>query len=672
MPVRKKFNVSPDWNWPPQKRCASLQKTSLTLSGTALCLRLLFPVSLATLSSSALANDTLNSVCRSDPASIQAMLADPLLADFFEMTCGPQALQAARQAGPVNAQPEAAVSQPVFQDPSPANQNRAFIPQGLAEPEAQDTKPAIDASVVEQPSPELANKPRPAPPGAVFSKFRFEGRLAIGQEDLARAVTPLMGQSITRERLTYLTQVLAKTYREQGWLVAIHLPDQDVSDGTVTVQVKEAIFQGAAVSDPRGALRNSNIAKAIVEGTQPVGEPVNLEQVKEAQARLNDLPGVTAQLNLTKGAEDNQTQGIVQVTEQPASRVSISADNSGARSTGRERVIAALTVNNPSFRGDQFVAQLMASEGLKYGSLEYSLPFGYRPWRYGLRLSTMNYELISPDYAGLDAKGPTQNASMFLQMPLVRTPRSRVVLNANLGTNRFKHELNDATYSRYKSDVLSLGWGSSTMNLLPGANQTSTDFQISRGRIDLSNSTQAHQESDAATVQTEGWFSKARLGLSHRQFFTPKTSLFTSVRGQWSDKNLDGSEKFSLGGSGGVRAYPTGEASGSMGGIASLELQHREQFRRGSISLAGFYDYGEIKLYQDNEFESATGPNGYILKGYGLWLGTEYAMSDSLFGLRFTWARRHGENPGRNADTGLDQDGTLDKDRFWVDAYLRY
>jgi hypothetical protein len=47
-------------------------------------------------------------------------------------------------------------------------------------------------------------------------------------------------------------------------------------------------------------------------------------------------------------------------------------------------------------------------------------------------------------------------------------------------------------------------------------------------------------------------------------------------------------------------------------------------------------------------------------------------MSDSLFGLRLTWARRHGENPGRRADSGLDQDGTLDKDRFWVDAYLRY
>lgn len=619
------------------------------------------------------ANDTLSSVCRSDPASIQAMLTDPLLADFFEMTCGPQAVEAARQAMAAGqTQAMATTNQPAFQDPAPANQNRSLIPPGLSEPKSNTTKPAIDPSLVEQPSPELAPKTKPTVPGAVFSKFRFEGRLAIEQEDLARAVTPLMGKSITRERLTYLTQVLAKTYREQGWLVAIHLPDQDVSEGTVTVQIKEAIFQGVAISDPRGALRNSSIARTIVEGSQPVGEPVNLEQAKEAQARLNELPGVTAQLNLTKGTEDNQSQGIVQVTDQAANRVSISVDNSGSRSTGRERVVAGLTINNPSYRGDQFIAQLMASEGLRYGNLEYSLPFGSRPWRYGLRLSTMNYELVSPDYAGLDAKGPTQNASMFLQMPLVVTPRSRVLLNANLGTNRFKHEANDATYSRYKSDIFALGWGSSTMNLLPGANQTSTDLQVSRGRIDLSDSTQAHRDNDFATVKTEGWFTKAKLGFSHRQFLSPKTSLLTSVRGQWADENLDGSEKLSLGGSGGVRAYPTGEASGSMGGIASLELQHREQFRRGSISLAGFYDYGEIKLYQDNDFEENTEPNGYILKGYGLWLGTEYAMSDSLFGLRLTWARRHGENPGRRADSGLDQDGTLDKDRFWVDAYLRY
>ena len=481
-----------------------------------------------------------------------------------------------------------------------------------------------------------------------------------------------MGKPITRDRLVYLTQALAKTYRDLGWLVSIHLPNQDVSEGKVTVQIKEARFTGLEIADPQGLLRNTNLPAAMVQDVQPVGAPVNLEAIKEAQTRLNELPGVSAQLNLRKGETDRETEGVVQVAPAQPVSVSVSADNSGSVSTGRERALASLTVNNPSMRGDQFVAQLLASEGLKYAALSYSLPVTSRAWRLGVRVSSMNYSLVSDDYAGLDAKGPTQSAGVFLQVPWLRTARDRVRFDANLTTNRYKHELNAVTYSRYTSDVLSMGWVASTMNLLPGSNQTSMDLMATYGRIDLSDSTAEHRAADAATLQTEGHFSKLKFGLAHRQFFTRQTSLLASVRGQWASENLDGSERFSLGGSGGVRAYPTGEASGSMGGIATLELQHRQPLGAGSLSLAGFYDYGEIKLNKTNDFEGAVSPNGYSLKGYGLWLGAEMPTGNALMGLRLTWARRVGENPGQSLLTGLDQDGTLDKDRFWLDAYYRY
>lgn len=616
------------------------------------------------------AESPLQSVCNSDPASIRAMLDDPLLADFFEMTCGSKATEAARSSQRL---PSVAKGVPTFKEPVPANQNRAREPAEAAGAYPTEAiRPAIDVSVIEQPSPELASGKQQVGTAAVFTKFRLEGNLVIDKQSIARALEPLVGEPITRNRLGQLTQLLARAYRDEGWLVTIHLPDQDVSEGTVAVQIKEAVFQGASISDPQGVLRNTSLPKATVEEAQPVGQAVNLEKIKEAQARLNDLPGVVAQLNLTKGSEAQSTEAIVQVSDNAARTVSLSADNSGSRSTGQERFLVGLTLNNPSYRGDQLVAQLLASEGLRYGSLEYSIPLGPRMWRYGLRLSSMNYELVSPDFAGLDAKGPTHSAGVFVQMPIIRNPKTRIQLNANLTTNRFKNELSSETYSRYKSDVLSMGWATNTMNLLFGSSQTSSDIQLSRGRLDLSDSTESHRLIDRETLQTEGWFSKVRLGLAHRQYLTAKTSVFASIRGQWSDENLDGSERFSLGGSGGVRAYPTSEASGSIGGVATLELQHREQLRRGNISLAAFYDYGEIKRNTHNNFESASDLNRYNLKGYGLWLGTEYAMTDGFLGLRLTWARRDGENAGRSEITGFDQDGTLDKDRFWFDAYLRY
>lgn len=607
-----------------------------------------------------------------------------MLADFFELTCGLQAVNAAKKAaapGNLGAKSESMHNAQVggmaaYQDPSPANQNRALLPEvPLASGESVEQKPALDPKLIDQPEPEIDATSQSAPldQPVVFSKFRFEGQLEIGHEHLARAVAPLMGQPINRERLIYLTQALAKTYRDLGWLVTIHLPNQDVSEGKVIVQVKEARFTELEIVDPQGVLQNTTLVSDIVQSAQPVGTPVNLERAKEAQNRLNEIPGVVTQLNLKKGEAEGETLGVVQVAADKPVAVNVSVDNSGSRSTGRERLAGGLVVSNPLRRGDQFSAQLMASEGLKYGNLSYSIPITNRAWRLGARLSSMSYALVSDDYVGLDAKGPVQSASLFLQLPLARTLRDRVRFEASLSTNRYRHEMNSETYSRYSSDILSMGWSASAMNLLPGVNQTSLDFSLARGRIDLSNSTPEHQALDSNTVRTAGYFSKAKFGLSHRQFATPKTSFFTSLRGQWADKNLDGSERFSLGGSGGVRAYPTGEASGSTGGIATFELQHREPVGSGNLSLAGFYDYGEIRVNRDNDFEGATSNNEYGLRGYGLWLGAEMpTTSGGLLGLRLTWARRDGNNAGRSSLTGLDQDGTLDKDRFWFDAYYRY
>ena len=59
-------------------------------------------------------------------------------------------------------------------------------------------------------------------------------------------------------------------------------------------------------------------------------------------------------------------------------------------------------------------------------------------------------------------------------------------------------------------------------------------------------------------------------------------SAFASFSGQMAGGNLDPSEKFYLGGSTGVRAYPSGEAGGSTGQLISLELRRQLAVLRSS------------------------------------------------------------------------------------------
>jgi hemolysin activation/secretion protein len=76
-----------------------------------------------------------------------------------------------------------------------------------------------------------------------------------------------------------------------------------------------------------------------------------------------------------------------------------------------------------------------------------------------------------------------------------------------------------------------------------------------------------------------------------RQQQLPRDVLI-SIRGsaQFTNKNLDSSEDFMLGGPTGIRAYPTGEAAGDRGWLTQLELQRRY----GDYTPYMFYDYGKI------------------------------------------------------------------------------
>jgi hemolysin activation/secretion protein len=71
------------------------------------------------------------------------------------------------------------------------------------------------------------------------------------------------------------------------------------------------------------------------------------------------------------------------------------------------------------------------------------------------------------------------------------------------------------------------------------------------------------------------------------------TLLWLALAGQQASKNLDSSEKFSLGGPTNVRAYPTGEASGDEGWRGTLELRHS---LAASVQGVLFYDFGSVKI----------------------------------------------------------------------------
>jgi hemolysin activation/secretion protein len=187
--------------------------------------------------------------------------------------------------------------------------------------------------------------------------------------------------------------------------------------------------------------------------------------------------------------------------------------------------------------------------------------------------------------------------------------------------------------------------------------ETSGSVQWVNGNIDLSNSTAAHQLSDASTLKTEGNYSKVRVALTHKQDLDASNSVVLSGQSQWANKNLDSSERFYLGGMQGVRAYPTNEAGGALGQLLTLEWQKHFNLNQNRWTAAGFYDTGRVTVNKNNNFTGAASPNQYSLSGAGIWLGTTVRNGYGISTLRLIASQRLGQNPGATA-TGNDQDGS--------------
>jgi outer membrane protein assembly factor BamA len=74
-------------------------------------------------------------------------------------------------------------------------------------------------------------------------------------------------------------------------------------------------------------------------------------------------------------------------------------------------------------------------------------------------------------------------------------------------------------------------------------------------------------------------------------------SYTLSLNGQAANKNLNSSERFSLGGANGVRVYPRGEVSGDQGFLVSAELHWA--LPGYGWQLATFFDAGRVIISKD-------------------------------------------------------------------------
>lgn len=508
-----------------------------------------------------------------------------------------------------------------------------------------------------------ATPPQMKPDGVSVTvrEFRFAGNTLLSTERLAPLVASYLNRPLSFAELQAAAAAIANAYLEAGWVVRAYLPQQDIQEGIVTIQIVEAVFGKLITTEEPQRLKLSTVLSRF-EARQAPGEVVNTEALDRALLLADDLPGVNVAGALQAGTHEGETDLALKLRDEPLMIGEASVDNSGSRSTGENRLNANATLASPLGLGDQLSAHAIHSQGSDYMRVGYSLPVGADGWRVGTNASRLDYELVTAEFRPLHAEGHSTSVGLEASYPVIRSRMRNLYLNLAYDQKRFENRANFATTSDYDIDVFGLALFGNLFDGLGSGGANSASVNLSRGRVDLGGS--PNQAADAATTATQGDFTKLRYSLARQQVITPELSLFAAYAGQWANKNLDSAEKFYLGGANGVRAYPTNEGGGSAAQLVNLELRWKLP---QALTTTAFYDWGEVTQNVDNAV-AATYPNRYSLKGYGLSLAWQTRFGINL---KATWARRDGNNPNPTT-RGKDQDGSLVRDRWWLSASLPF
>jgi len=517
-------------------------------------------------------------------------------------------------------------------------------------------------------APHLTTPQTPTPPagddaGPVLrvNAFRIDGATLLSPVTLQTALSGFAGRDLSLTQLQEAAWVVTQTYRDAGWLVNAFVPQQEIEQGLVRIQVIEARLGQIQIDvQPQVRIEAAQIQQLVLAQLQP-GDALNLHSVDRALMLIDELAGVASYGSFAPSQTEGATDLLIQVGGGKRVEGSFSADNQGARSTGVQRLSLNFNFNSLLGLGDLLSINLVETAGSSYRRAAYSLPVGSDGLRVGAHSSNMSYAF---DWNSTAISGVARTSGLDLSGPWWRMPAGRWSWNLNTDHKQLQNSANDAVTSAYSIDVarasLSGNWQDSWLGLA----QSSMGITLSNGKVN----------NPADTTGVQGSFNKLNLSFNREQGITGSLSWYGQAQTQSASRNLDSSEKLFLGGASGVRAYPVNEVGGASGYAATLGLRQRLD---AGLSLSGFVDWGSVSVchnLQDVCLKSAASGAGgkesatQALQGHGLTLNWQ---TEPGLDLSATWSRRRGNHPNPDAN-GLDSDQTRIVNRVWLSAAMRF
>ncbi len=346
-------------------------------------------------------------------------------------------------------------------------------------------------------------------------------------------------------------------YIDKGYATTrAYLPQQDMSGGTLTIQVVEGKVE-------KIRLKEGDKGSLLIPGVFPwvQGDVLNIRDIEQGLDQINRLSSNNATMDIVPGAKVGES--IIVVNNTPGKRwhINTEVDNYGTRGTGREQ--GGVTASFDDLLGLNEFYSFNKKKSFPFndrntqsssGSALVSVPFGYFTLTGGYSDSNYDSQLVTPSALTVHLNGDSHSWYTTLDRLVYRDRDSKVNVSATLTnkeTNNYVAGSRLAISSRTLT-VLDLGvTGSTVIN----GGITNLGFGYSRGLKALG---ALEDLSGIPGSAPRAQFDKLTASGSYYypfKFHNENMSISTAVTAQYALDTLFGSEQFSVGGIYSVRGF---------------------------------------------------------------------------------------------------------------------
>ncbi|MGE3153216.1 MAG: ShlB/FhaC/HecB family hemolysin secretion/activation protein [Nitrospiraceae bacterium] len=329
-----------------------------------------------------------------------------------------------------------AIPPPIF-DPT----GRSGEPPGPLKKEFQ--RPVPPPSPVLPPLPPLTpEEPEKAPLGRVkvfVRDIQVTGNRVLSEAELAEVTAPFKNRTLTTEDLERLRLALTLHYVNKGYLTSgAIIPDQDVKDGVIMVQVIEGKLTRINIEGNEW-FRSGYLRDRLELG---VTTPVTLPPLqKRLQLLQQDRRIERINAELRPGEALGESELNVRVVDRNPFHANLQVDNYQTPLVGEIRGLATLADDNLTGNGDVLSLTYGQSAGAKpIIDASYAIPFNRYDTTFSANYRRNDYTLVEDPFEPLDIKTTTEIIGFGLRQPIYKTVTDEVafsILGEHLFTQSF-------------------------------------------------------------------------------------------------------------------------------------------------------------------------------------------------------------------------------------------